>query len=187
MDLSKLPKLSNTGENQPAGDDPANPPPVPPPGFRTISELEYGRLKGAGIGFAEAWISIGLGLLLLFIFPNTIKYFYSPLAFQQENPVTDPQGNSIAYTHSVFFWSDLGVTVFGGALIIEGIVLAAARKIGPLFFAFVLTVLAAIFNVFAVWRYYSILQSFPIVCGVGVVVLGYMAMTQWRLIAALRR
>jgi len=109
------------------------------------------------------------------------------MAFQQENPVTDAQGNSIAYTQSVFFWSDLGITVFAGALLIEGIVLAAARKVGPLYFALVLTVLAAIFNVFAEWYYYSIIKQFHIVCAVGVVVLGYMAMTQWRLIAALRK
>jgi hypothetical protein len=187
MDISKLPKMSKTVENQPPADDAGSSPPAMSPGYRAVSEEEYRRLKAVEIGFAEAWISIGLGLILLFVFPNTIKYTFSPAAFQQDHPVVDPQGNTIPYLQTVIFLGDLGITVFAGALIIEGIVLAAARKAGPLYFAFALTVLAAIFNVFATWRYYSILGELPIVCAVGVVVLGYMAMTQWRLITALRR
>jgi hypothetical protein len=70
-------------------------------------------------------------------------------------------------------------------LVLEGIVLAAARKIGPLRIAFAVTVLAAIFNVFMIVHAQPVI-GFPMICGVGVVVLGYMALTQWRLIAALR-
>jgi hypothetical protein len=181
MDLSKLPKLSKTAENQPAPDSAPEPsaPPIPPPPFQSLPA------KSPAIGLAEAWISIGLGILLLIIFPNTIKFICSPSAFQQNNPVTDASNNTIPYMQSVFFWTDSGITVFAAALIVEGIVLAAARKVGPVIFAFVVTAAAAIFNVIVIIHAQPI-TGFPIVCGLGVVLLGYMALTQWRIIASLR-
>jgi hypothetical protein len=178
MDLSKLPKLSKTGESQPPPASPDIPDPVPAPINRTPA-------KSPPMGLAEAWISIGLGILLLIIFPNTIKFISSPDAFQQNNPVTDPSGNTIPYLKSIFFLTDLGITVFAAALIVEGIVLAIARKPGPVIFAFVVTVVAALFNVIVIIRAEPI-SGFPIVCGLGVLLLGYMALTQWRIITALR-
>jgi len=190
MDISKLPKLSRTAENQP--------PAIP---AETLGEdvlpVEVARVEAeatarvtyysaaSAIGWAEAWISIGLGVLLLFIFPNTIRYVHSPTLFEQNFPVTDAQGTTIPYPKSVFFWTDLGVTVFAGALVLEGIALAAARKVGPLIAAFAVTVGAVIFNVIVIVHVQPI-TGFPLFCGVGVVVLVYMALTQWRLIQALR-
>jgi hypothetical protein len=177
MDISKLPKLSKTSE-------PA-PPPVPADDTQPATAPIHYAVVPSSIGFPEAWISIGLGVLLLFVFPNTIRYIHSPADFESNNPVTDANNNAISYPNSVFFWTDLGVTVFAAALVLEGIVLAAARKIGPLRIAFAVTVLAAIFNVFMIVHAQPVI-GFPMICGVGVVVLGYMALTQWRLIAALR-
>jgi len=194
MDLSKLPKLSRTSEGQPPPLQPGSPdnaaqvpdaelaPTGPPPAARPPADYFAG---AASIGLAEAWISIALGIFVLFIFPSTIRYIHSPAAFEQNYPVTDEQGNTIPYTKSVIFWTDLGVTVFGVALILEGLALAGARKIGPLLVAFVVTVLAAIFNVIVIAHAYPI-NGFQPFCGIGVVVLGYMALTQWRLISALR-
>lgn len=177
MDLSKLPKLSKTPEaQQKSGPHDATEP----------SPLVHHAVISPTIGLAEAWISIALGAFLLFMFPNTIRYLHSPVAFEQNNPVTDAQGNTIPYLSSIFFWTDLGVTVFAAALILEGIVLAAARKVFPLLVALGVTAVAALFNVFVIVHAYSII-GFPWVCGVGVIVLVYMAMTQWRLIAILRR
>jgi hypothetical protein len=174
MDLSKLPKLSKTGESQP----PPASPDIPAPINRTPAQ-------SPPMGLAEAWISIGLGILLLIIFPNTIKFISSPDAFQQNNPITGADGNAIPYIKSIIFWTDLGITVFAAALIVEGIVLAIARKAGPVIFAFAVTVAAALFNVIVIIRAEPI-NGFPIVCGLGVLLLGYMALTQWRIIAALR-
>jgi hypothetical protein len=181
MDLSKLPKLSNTTGTQPAPTSGETPEPQPQP----VSYLPQ-QLPAPAIGLAEAWISIGLGILILFIFPNTIHYIFSPTQFNQESTFTDKQGNTIPYLQSIFFWTDLGVTVFALALIFEGIILAFARKIGPLYLAFVLTSLAAFFNIFVIFRSRSEID-FPIFCGVGVVILGYMALTQLRLIQFLRK
>jgi hypothetical protein len=176
MDLSKLPKLSKTGQSRP-GSEQTEPAPPPP---------DYDVRILPAVGLAEAYISIALGVLLLFIFPNTLSYIHSPTAFEQNTTSFDAQGNTIHYVQSVFFWTDLGVTVFAVTLIVEGIVLAAARKIAPLMFAFCLTVLAALFNAVVIVHAYSLIP-FPAVCGIGVAVLGYMALTQWRLIGILRR
>ena len=176
VDLSKLPKLSKTGQSQP-GSEQTEPARLPP---------DHGIKILPSVGLAEAWISIALGVLLLFIFPNTLSYVHSPAVFEQNNSVTDAQGNTIPYPKSAYFWTDLGVTVFAVALIVEGIVLAAARRIAPLIFAFLLTSLAAAFNVVVIAHAYPLI-GFPAVCGIGVAVLGYMAMTQWRLIGILRQ
>jgi hypothetical protein len=177
MDVSKLPKLSKTSEAQ----GPAGPPPIAEP-----APLTYSSAPPSSVGWAEAWISIGLGVLLLLVFPNTIRYLCSPASFQQNNPVTDAQGNAIEYIKSVFFWTDLGVTVFAISLILEGFLLALFRKFVPLLAALCVTIVAALFNVFVIIRAYPII-GFPVVCGLAVVVLVYMAMTQWRLIAAIQR
>ncbi|HEX4056205.1 MAG TPA: hypothetical protein VHX86_18245 [Tepidisphaeraceae bacterium] len=174
MDLSKLPKLSKTQEKQPPPEETGAPFPARP------------AVIVPTFGLAEAWVSIALGVLLLFVFPNTIRYLHSSAAFEQNNPVTDAQGNAIPYLNSVFFWTDLGITVFAAALILEGIALAAARRIFPLLIAFCVTAGAALFNVFVIVHAYSII-GFPWVCGIGVIVLVYMAITQWRLIAILRQ
>ncbi|MGD0768632.1 MAG: hypothetical protein ABSB42_10630 [Tepidisphaeraceae bacterium] len=176
MDLSKLPKLSKTAQSQPGSEQTESPRPAPDHDVKILP----------AVGFAEAWISIGLGVLLLFIFPNTIRYLHSAGDTAWSNYAIDAQGNAIPYTKSAYFWTDLGVTVFAIALIVEGIVLAAARKIAPLMFAFCLTSLAAAFNVVVIAHAYPLI-GFPAVCGIGVVVLGYMAMTQWRLIGMLRQ
>jgi hypothetical protein len=182
MDLSKLPKLSNTTGSQPppATADAPEPSPQAQPAASQPQELPV-----PAIGLAEAWISIGLGILILFIFPNTLHYIFSSTQFQQENTFTDKQGNAISYGQSIFFWTDLGITVFAAALIVEGIILAFARKMGPLYIAFVLTSLAAFFNIYVIFKSRSEID-FPLFCGVAVVILGYMALTQLRLIQFLR-
>jgi hypothetical protein len=195
MDLSKLPKLSRTSENQaPPSSQPLSSehtPQVPDAELAPVGQPPIARpprdyfTGGGSIGLAEAWISIALGIFVLFIFPSTIRYVHSPAAFEQNYPVTDEQGNTIPYPKSVIFWTDLGVTVFAVALILEGLALAAARKVGPLWVAFVVTVLAAIFNVIVIAHAFPI-NGFQPFCGIGVVVLGYMALTQWRLISFLR-
>jgi hypothetical protein len=177
MDLSKLPKLSKTGETEHA---------ECVPDTVEWSTFDHPVRVPPSIGLAEAWISIALGLLLLFVFPNTIRYVHSPSGFEQNYPVTDAQGNTIPYLKSIFFWTDLGVSVFAIALILEGIILAAARKVLPIVVAFCVTAIAAVFNVIVIIRAYPVI-GFPVVCGVGVAVLVYMAMTQWRLITALRQ
>ena len=179
MDLSKLPKLSKTDEPPPREDPPL---PGAPEGI-PLTSFQY---KESLPGLAEGWISIALGVILLFMFPNTISYVRSPAAFEQANPVTDAQGNSMRYVQTAFFWTDLGMTIFSGVLIVEGVLLAFLRKSGPIYIAFGLTVAAALFNLLVTIHVYSLI-GFPIYCALAVAVAGYMALTQWRLIEILRR
>ncbi|MDP9173132.1 MAG: hypothetical protein M3O30_04600 [Planctomycetota bacterium] len=180
MDLSKLPKLSKT--DQPPVEE-ALPQFAAPQASVPVAGMSYSAEPLPGL--AEGWISIALGLILLFVFPNTISYLRSPSTFEQNYPVMDAQGNPLPYIKSAFFWTDLGVAVFAGVLLIEGFVLAVSRKSGPIYVAFGLTVSAALLNLFVIIHTFNIL-GFPIYCGLAVAVSVYMALTQWRLIQMLR-
>jgi hypothetical protein len=184
MDLSKLPKLSRTDKPQ---DEGANDPEEAPQDLATTAgaapapNAQAAQKQVAPMGLAEAWISIAIGVILLLVFPNTLHFLTNPTAFQQNNPVTDGNGNAIPYLQSVFFWSDLGVTVFAATLVIEGIVLASTALRPLLMPVFVLTLAAAVFNVFVILHVYDAM-GLPVVCALGVAVLVYMAITQWRII-----
>jgi hypothetical protein len=183
MDLSKLPKLS---KSQPPPDAPA----TANPGVPIPSDVAESRNIAARTvpltGLAEGWISVALGIILLLLYPNTIKYLHSRETFEQTNPITDGQGNPLHYTKSAFFWSDLGVTFFALVLIVEGIVLAFARRRGLVLATFALTVFGGIFNLGAVIYVYSLI-GLPIVCALAIAVCGYMAIVQWSLFVSLSR
>jgi hypothetical protein len=189
MDLSKLPKLSNT--DKPPEEE--NPPPESERA-QAVARMAMGyRLDEPLPGLAEAWISIALGLILLFCFPNTISYLRAPSAFEQANPILDGDGNPILnkqgqpmhYWQSAPFWADLGITAFASVLVVEGILLAFTKKSRLILLAFGLTVAAGMLNLFVVIHTYNIIL-FPTFCALAVAVSGYMAMTQWRLIQMLR-
>jgi hypothetical protein len=186
MDLSKLPKLSNTSSEQPPSSAPPPEANQPNQGNQANPVLDYGRTDRALPGAAEAWISIVIGTILLFIFPNTIRYIHSPSAFEQNNPVTDANGNSLPYPKSDFFWADLGVTVFAAVLIGEGIVLAIAKKRLVVLVIMAFTASAAIFNLIVVAMVYNDI-GFQITCALAGAIGGYMAMTQWQMAEALRK
>ncbi len=185
MDLSKLPKMSKT---------------PPPPAAETESmQPQAGEPQGTGRadsqrremdeplpGFAEAWISIALGAILLFVFPNTLEFLFSRASFDANHSFLDTAGNPTTYTKTAFFWADMGVTLFAAVLIAEGIVLAMAKKPGLVLAAMILTIGAGAFNLIVVVCVNHLI-GFQIVCALAVAVAGYMAATQWRLVEVLRR
>jgi len=136
------------------------------------------------LGLAEAWFSIAIGLIVLFVFPYTIQYLLSPAAFEKNHSFTDAQLNPIHYTHTEVFWADLGMTVFGVALLIEGLALLLPLRRASIAAVLVLTSAAGIFNLYVVIRTYNIL-GFQLFCALAVAISGYMALTQWRLMRAL--
>jgi hypothetical protein len=186
MDLSKMPKFSQTPPPPDSSSPPANPssnlspnpaPNAPPP--QGIPVMVAPRL-------AEAWFSIAIGVIVLFLFPHTFQYIRNPTTFQQNNPVTDSQGNTIPYAQSEIFWADLGMTVFGVALLIEGIALIVALRRRVIFGVLFLTAGAGLFNLYVVIRTYDVI-GFQVFCAVAVAISGYMALSQWsiaRLLAA---
>jgi hypothetical protein len=133
---------------------------------------------------AEAWFSIAIGLIVLFVFPSTFEYLHSPAQFEQKNPVTDPQNNPIPYIHSEFFWSNLGMTVFGVVLLIEGITLLVALRRPVVLTLSALTAAAGLFNLYVVIRTYDVI-GFQLFCAIAVAISGYMALSQLSIAKAL--
>jgi hypothetical protein len=183
MDLSKLPKLSQTPPqaatpaSSPAESaQPEAPPTGPAPKLVPVVLVP---------SLADAWFSLAIGIIVLLVFPHTIEYLHSPATFQQNNPVTDPQNNPIPYPHSEFFYADLGMTVFGVALIIEGLAQIVALRRPVVLSVFVLTSAAGLFNLYVVIRTYNVI-GFQLFCAVAVAISGYMALSQWSIAKLLR-
>lgn len=124
MDLSKLPKLSGSDGSGDGGANVQSPistlPPTLPPAA--------GVTRSPG-GFAEAWLGVAIGAILLLMSPRLFHYFLFPATFAQKyGQALDEQGNPIRYTQSVFFWGDVVVVAFALTLIVEGLVLGFARR-----------------------------------------------------------
>src|SRR5689334_16639589 len=101
MDMSKLPKLSET----PKPPDNSTPPPT---------------MQG------EAFFSIAMGVLLLLLYPRLLHWLFRPSTFA---PFIDPStGATVPYPSTPAFWMDLGPVLFGAILVLEGLVIAFVRK-----------------------------------------------------------
>jgi hypothetical protein len=202
MDMSKLPRLSRT-DPPPAGapdsGEPGGTPGGPPGGGRRNDSGErrsdpYGYGDDPPSFLMEAWISIGLGLLLLLVCPNTLKFWSSRVFHTHFAPyvhiengeqsmvdyatLEDSNGRVVATVPyrsttpdlSPNFWSDLVVTVFALALLAEGIALVFSRKPPVILLALVITILATlanlIFTFVAGGRYGALATFYPIAAGV---------------------
>ncbi len=207
MDLSKLPKLSNSPAPPPeptlqnSSAEP-NAPDIQPPSATTPSPPTP---HLASYGAAELWISIGLGLFLLLLSPNTVKYVYGKLTGTMPGIFLDPTpgaapgakcdyinwldmyGNFLKremYRDMILFWSDLAVTAFALVLILDGIVMTFSRKRGVIAAMFVFTLVATLGNLFYFLKTFN--DGIAIMSAVAVIVGGYIAMTQWAMLSNLR-
>jgi hypothetical protein len=181
MDLSKLPKLSET----------PRPPPQPGP---EAPRVPVARVEPAQFGLgAEAWISLAFGMLLLLISHNTLGYFSSKLFHTSFEPFPDPtrqyparcdfilymDGTKIFYRDTVTFWSDLVVTLFAITLILDGLILLRARRAGVILCALAVTTIATLANLFYLVR--TISGGLPIISILAVIFGVYIAIYQWNL------
>ena len=182
MDHSKLPKLSGDQPQQPVPNQtPGEDVPVAAGHLRDVpSAADYGRVPPSG--GAEAWVSIGIAAILLFMNPQFIKY----LLGQPINTALDLNGQPRAYVGSFVFMSDLSITLFAIALILEGMMYAFVRRanavVGVMGFTGVATV-ANLYYLITSYRHFGLplISAFAVVFGV------YMLMNQWRLFQLLRR
>lgn len=76
---------------------------------------------------SDAWdgyFPLGIGILVLLLYPNVVMWLAG------KGPViTDTTtGAPVPYPRSIFFQGDLAITLFGAALIIEGLALMFARR-----------------------------------------------------------
>jgi len=186
MDISKLPKLSQTPA-PPQGQATNDAPTQATMDYRAPSTPVATILSGWG---PEAWISIGLGLILLLVYPHFVQWAaYAIFHTHQPSflPITDSNNQEVPYPKSIFFLSDLCVSVFAFALMFEGVVLLFARGARAVLLAFVVTCAAVALNLFYVVDSFATDQGFALVSGVAVLVGGYMAMYQWRLIQSFKQ
>ena len=187
MDISKLPRLSKTEGQAPNSDPSSAPaaPPEPPIAARTDQEVREPAARGA-----EAWISIGIGMILVFAFPHFTqwaihKVFHTkPPAFL---PITDSNGLEIPYSQSIFFPRDLAVAAFAYALVVDGVALLFWRRTGVIAIAILITAIAVALNAYYLIRSFAEDSGFPVVSALAVVFGGYMLWYQWTVFSRLRR
>jgi hypothetical protein len=179
MDLSKLPKLSQT---------PPSPSPADAGAAVHVLDEPSSRPERAGprpmAPLAEVWLGVAVGLILLVMYPTTIKYLSSRLFGTKFAPFELDDGTVVPYP-KVYpqFWSDLCITAFALVMIVEGLALALARKRGVMLLAFGLTVAATLLNAAYVLATFATYGP-PVVSLLAVAVGGYVAIHQWRLLRA---
>ena len=185
MDMSKLPRMSQT---------PPPPPEVEPPQPASphgVAMPNAYRPDAAYVepapSFAEAWISIAIGLILLFIYPYFWQWLISLVSSYKPPflPITDSTGAEVPYTRSVFFFSNLCVFAFALVLILDGLILFTRRP-GLLMFALGFTVITAAMNFLCVVNETMQGRGFPIASALAFAFGVYIAIFQWKLLQSLR-
>ena len=203
MDMSKLPRLSQTNKDDAPtpvpGGTPA--PPVPSPD-RTVPDYQprerggYDRDDRAyDPGYsvsAEVWISVIFAIIYMFIGFNFARYMAAKVTggtyhtkvnwtagekAGQEVDYYDLQGGT-AHSDSAMF-------LFGLALLLEAIAMLIAHTGAPgkkLFvgFALFVTLLATAYNLFVIAKLFG-MGITPLMSVIAVAIGGYMATYQWRL------
>lgn len=183
VDMSKLPRLSKTPTAAPADPPVADPPPSPayPLAYGYGSEARIPSGRGP-----EAWLSIGVGLIFLFLFPHFTQWWvhaaFHTKAVPSFLPITDSStGAEIPYAKSDFFFNDLCIASFAYALIVEGIALVVAgrNRPGVVLFALAITTAAVVLNGWFLVSSFG--EGFPLVSAIAILFGGYMIWFQWTL------
>jgi hypothetical protein len=128
----------------------------------------------------DAWISIAIGIFLLFWQPRFLQWTSSRIFHTAFNEFLDPSGNVVPYQTLPQFWSDLGPTLFGIVLIVDGL-LIFARKRALVWIALILTVAASGFNLCWFIGSYS-KYGFAPISALAVIFGVYIASSQWRML-----
>ncbi|HSV15997.1 MAG TPA: hypothetical protein VLI90_17175 [Tepidisphaeraceae bacterium] len=191
MDLSKLPKLSNTQAEQPpasapvASDDPTPTRPVEYRGRPSINEPELG---------ADIWVNAIIGLLLIGMGFTFAKFLSAKLTGQpfhtNVNWTTGPNaGSEVAYfdLQGYTAWTDMGMFLFGVVLLLEAaaktaLVLrpgAVSRAI--LLLALVLTAATTALNIYVCFKFLQA-GSLPLLSGLAVAFGGWILADERRML-----
>jgi hypothetical protein len=196
MDMSKLPRLSQTNKDDAPTPAPGGTPtpPVPDPD-RTVPDYQPRDRGGYDPGYsvgAEVWISVIFAIVYMFIGFNFARYMAAKVTggtyhtnvnwtagekAGQEVDYYDLQGGT-AHSDSAMF-------LFGLALLLEAIAMLIAHTGAPgkkLFvgFALFVTLLATAYNLFVIVKLFG-MGITPLMSVIAVAIGGYMATYQWRL------
>jgi hypothetical protein len=182
MDLSKLPKLSDSSQApQPAA-------PAPDPATSESRPVDYGGYRPAapsGIG-ADIWFNVIVAIILLFLGRSFFSWSVAKMTGQtfhtNVNWTEGPNaGSEVAYFDLQGFtaWTDAGMFLFGLAVLFEAMVVSIAqlKPSGParalVYFALLLTVLCTAINLFVSIKLMST-GILPLMSGLAVAFGGYM-------------
>jgi hypothetical protein len=188
MDMSKLPRMSQTPPPPPETVEPALDEGSAAPGIPAAQaqrayrqELDYG--SEPTVSLAEAWNSNAIGLILMFV--STAGRFLEYLTSSNFSwNFIDPAGAPLPYRQTVFFWGDVAIFAFSLLLIIDGLILFT-RKPALVMIAFGFTIVTVLMNFLYVVRMMNG-YGFQLWSAIAVAFGVYIAIFQWRLLQSLR-
>jgi hypothetical protein len=186
MDLSKLPKLSET---------PKPPPSEPTPTRPAADDRADIASVEAGVG-GMVWVSLILGALCMMLGRRFPAYVFARLSSReyhtQVNWIAGPRaGQEVGYweLQGSTALTETSIFLFGLALVLEAIALwvISSRMGGKKFIltiSLLVVVIATAFNLFTAVRVMGD-GAVPIMSGIAAALGGYMAMYQWKLLRVL--
>lgn len=136
MDLSKLPKLSGKKTDEPQTSVPAEQQPqeLPPPQHPVPPHVPYAMAEPPGVGAAEVWLSVFVGLVLMFMGQEFARWAITTLAGGTYDTgvewlTPEKRGQLVPYWeiqgHAALM--DSAVFLFGFAMLAEGVLLGLSR------------------------------------------------------------
>jgi hypothetical protein len=184
VDLSKLPRLSNSQQ-----------PPIPTPNpDETIAQtvpsanpqrvpMDYAPPQSAAFR-GEAWIAFAIGIILLLMFPRFLQWGSSRIFHTHFNEYVMADGVTIVpYPQMHDIWPDVGCTLFGLTLVLEGLALGLPKNRLILWIAFVFTILATAYNLIYLITSFN-QYGLALVSALAVVFGVYITGSHWRYLQA---
>ena len=199
MDLSKLPRLSNSASPAPSSPPVAETPLTQPP---AVAPPANTGVDAVGIG-ADIWFMSIVGLILIFLGRDFIRYEFDVLSHRTFHTNTTwesgpKEGQEVAYPELMGFTNIAGDTyythsclvLFGLTMIVDGIgrALASSRlpgRRGILAATLFITLATIIYN-FLVAAKYLAAGALPVVSGLAIAFGGYLAFFQWAMLQSMR-
>lgn len=188
MDLSKLPRLSETDKNAPPPQPETQLPPQPQPGQFV---QYYAPPPEPGLP-AQVWLSAILGIVFMMMGWTFARFMMAKLSGQPFNTgvnwVAGPKaGQPVEYFELQGYtaYTDTAIFLFGLAMVLEAVVLVVARRNNAtsrilLSFALALTVGMVIFNVIVAGMLFQAGIT-PLSSILAIAFGGWMAMFEWQL------
>lgn len=189
MDLSKLPKLSDTP--RPAAQP--DPTPADKPAD-TYAAAPVPSRPGAG---AEAWLSIVLGILLILMNIRFANYVFATLTGSEFHTNVNWTSGELAGQEVKYWdlqgltaWTECALFLFGLAMVFEGLVLLLIcsqrqPRASAIALALLITVAATALNLIVSVRLFA-LGVLPLMSGLAVAFGGYIAAYEWGLFKLFR-
>ncbi len=182
MDLSKLPRLSETDKHAPPPQPPSQEQQEPIPQATLAAPV-----RAAAPVSAEVWFSIAIGLIIQLLNSRFWSFVSSKLLGGEYTwTFSNADGSPITYTQSVFFQGDLAMVLFGLVLMLESLVLIFPHRRKIIMFVFALTCITTAMNLLYLINMMNGGYGLQIMPALAVLFGGYIAMYHWSMLKALR-